>query len=156
MSRLTAQLAEGVEIVAEAAGILDEAEGEQACAVVDGAANVVDPQPAIAALDATQLDAARGEVQPGIDVGGIFLGGDDDVVAGLPRQALGDDADAFAGVLDEGHVERIGVEQPTGQAAHFVDALEPAALVDEAVGGEVVGPLVQGVLARSLSGATAA
>src|SRR5262249_23082296 len=109
---LAAQVTESIEVVAEPAGELDEAEAEDARACVHRRANVVDIEPAVAAADAPGLDAAAGQVQPGIDVGGVFLFRDDDVIAGLPRVALGDDADAFAGVLDEGDVERIGVDEP--------------------------------------------
>ena len=94
------------------------------------------------------LDAALAEVEPGILIGRVFLGGDNDVVARLPGIALGDDADAFAGVLDEGDVERVGIEQPAEKPAHFLDAIKPAAVVDGAVLGQVDGVFGQGVLGQ--------
>ena len=93
----------------------------------------------------------------GIEVGGIFLGGGDDVVAGLPGQALGDDADALAGVLDEGDVERVGVEEQGGEAAHLLDA---AAASGESwttpFSARSAAHSARAVWARPVSGATAA
>ena len=85
---LAAQGADGVEVVAEAAGIFDEAEADQARAAVDGRAQIVDSRAAVAAGHQAQLDAAAGQVHPRIEVGGVFLRGGDDVVAGLPGEAL--------------------------------------------------------------------
>ena len=74
---------------------------------------------------AADLDAAAGEVHPRVVVRRVLLGGDDDVVAGLPGEALGDDADAVRGVRDEGDVVRVGVDEPGGAAADLRDAVEP-------------------------------
>ena len=47
---------------------------------------------------------------------GYSSAGEHDVVAGLPREAFGDDADAVRGVRDEVHVvRRRGVDEPGGE-----------------------------------------
>lgn len=71
---------------------------------------------------------------PGVDVGGVFDGGGDDLVAELPVQAIGDDADAFAGIFDEGDFVAMGIEQSGGALAKFFDVLMP-------IGAEIGGGL---------------
>src|SRR5262249_7493419 len=70
-------------------------------------------------------------------------GGGDDIVAGLPRKAFSDDADALAGVLEEGDVERVGIEEPGGEAANLLDAAGPDVQADAAVAGHLLGPVEQ-------------
>ena len=55
---LAAQLADRDQVVAEAAGILDETEADQPRAAVDGGAQIIEEKPAVAAGHAAQLDAA--------------------------------------------------------------------------------------------------
>src|SRR5262249_21867361 len=82
---LPAQRADTVKVVAEAAGVFDEAETDQAGAAVHGGAQVLDPEPAVAAGDGSDLDPAAGQVHPRVQVGRVLLGGSYDVVAGPPR-----------------------------------------------------------------------
>ena len=85
------------------------------------------------------------EVHPRVLVRGVFLGGKDDVVAGPPREALGDDADAMRGVRDEVDVVRArGIDEPGGEAADVRDAVEPGLDRRDAVLGEVVGVFAAG------------
>ena len=144
--RSPAQLAQGVEIVAKTAGIFDETEADNARPSIDGRGNVVDRQAIAAARHGPELHAAFAEVEPGILIGRVFLGGDDHVIARLPGKPLGDDADAFAGILDEGDVQRLGMEQPAKEPTDLFDALEPTAIVDVAVLGQVGGVVGHGVL----------
>src|SRR5207245_10566628 len=58
----------------------------------------------------------------------------------LPRESLGNDADAFASVLDKGDIERIGAEQSRRQFPHVLHARHPTRFVDVAVGSEIVTP----------------
>src|SRR5207244_10207229 len=99
---LPAQLADGDHVVAKAAGKLDEAEANNPRARVERLPDVIDQDPVSTAGNQADFDAAIGQVHPRIDVGGVLLGGGDHVVAGGPGEALGDDADSLAGVLDEG------------------------------------------------------
>src|SRR5260370_32398038 len=102
---LAAEAADRVQVVAVAGRVLDEAEANQARAAVEGRAEVVEHQAAGATGDGADLDAAGREVQPRVAVRGVLVLRGHQVVAGPPRVALGDDADALARILDEGEVE---------------------------------------------------
>src|SRR5947199_60938 len=55
-------------------------------------------------VDHDQLHATRARnFHPWINIGGVFDGGGDDAIARLPVDAVGDDADAFGSVFDEGN-----------------------------------------------------
>ena len=97
--------------------------------------------------DHDQLDAAAADgFHPGIDVGGVFDGGGDDAVAALPVDAVGDDADSFAGVFDEGDFVAMGIEKSGGALAQLFDVLIP-------VGAEIRGGFgLAGVDAKRFGG----
>src|SRR5207302_2936432 len=95
---LPTQRSDVIQVIAKAAGELDPAEADHARAAVERRTNVVDPEPAVAARYGAHLDAAIGQVHPGINVGRVFFSGGNDVVASLPGIAFGHDADALAGI----------------------------------------------------------
>src|SRR5207237_6967303 len=135
------QCTDGVEIVAEAGSVLDKAQADEARPAVDACADIVHLDARSTAWDEARLDATIAQVHPRIDVGGILLGGDDDVVAGLPGKTFRDEAEALAGVLDKGDFRGVGIDQTREEPAHLLDAPEPVALVDDAVLRHVSGPL---------------
>src|SRR5262249_54400798 len=137
---LAAQTPDGVEIVAEAAGKLDKAQADQASPGIEPGAEVIDLDACAAAGDKAHLDTARAKIHPRINVGGIFLGGDHEIVAVAPGQSLGDEADALAGVFDKGDIERIDAQELPKLTANFLDLLEPTALVGHSIVGHVIGP----------------
>src|SRR5207249_10909651 len=92
------------EVVVKTAGELDRAQGDQPCPFVQGCANVIDMNAPVASCYRADLDAVAGEVHPRVNIGGVFLRRCDHLVTRLPREALGNDANALAGVLDEGDV----------------------------------------------------
>src|SRR5439155_23219524 len=85
---LAAKVAQRIEIIAKTAGELDEAEAQDARVRVHGGAEVVDQEPALAARHTPHLDAAIFQLQPRIDIGRVFLLGDDELDALLPRIAF--------------------------------------------------------------------
>ena len=133
-------VADGVQVVAKAAGVFDVAEADQrACGRRWRARRSSSRAGRRGSATGRTSTPRPAQVQPRIDVGGILLRRGDDVVAGLPGEALGDDADAFAGVLDEGDVERIGVEEPAGSCA-LPRPWSRRAIIYVAVFGQVGGP----------------
>ena len=89
-----AELGQRVQVVAEPGGELDVADRKHPGRAIDGGRQVVEPDPPVAARHLPQRDAPARQVHPGIEIGGVFVGGRDDVVAGPPGISLGDQADA--------------------------------------------------------------
>src|SRR5439155_4958145 len=78
-------------------------------------------------IDHDELHAAgAGQLHPWIDVGRVFDAGGDDAVPKLPVESVGDDADPLAGVLDEGDLVAMGVDDRPGQHAELFDVAVPA------------------------------
>ncbi len=65
------------------------------------------------------------QVHPGVDVGGVFDVCRDDAVAKLPVDALGDDADSLAGVLDKGDFVAMAADEGSGFLPELFDVLIP-------------------------------
>ena len=71
---------------------------------------------------------AAAEVHPRVLVRRVLFGREDDVVARLPREPLGDEADAVRGVRDEADVVGVGaLMSRAARAADLGDAVEPVA-----------------------------
>ena len=66
------------------------------------------------------------DFHPRVDVGRVFDGGRDDAVAPLPVDAVGDDADALAGVLDERDLVRCALIMRGRRTAELLDVGVPA------------------------------
>jgi hypothetical protein len=91
--------------------------------------------------------AARGDVHPGVHVGGIFNAGGDDHVAGGPVHGIGDEAEALGGAADEGDFGFVGMYKIGGGGADVLEGGPPAGIeigagfglmgiVDQRLGGE--------------------
>jgi len=138
---LVAELANGIEIDTVAAEIVDEADGEQACAGYgggDGFEGVVNGEPG-------ELDTAFFEEKPGIVVGGEFFLEGDDAVAGLPMEAEGDDGDAFGSVFDDGNFGGARVDEAGSGLAEAGLGIEPFVVMEGAELAGVVGKPAHGV-----------
>jgi len=130
-----AELADAGEVVALAAGEFDVREGHETRARLGGGGeNFFDGDvPGVFGaglfLDHDKFNPpAAGDFHPGVDVGGVFDIGGDDAVAVLPVDAIGDDADSFAGVFDEGDFVTAGIEHGGGGKAEFFDVGVPGGL----------------------------
>src|SRR6478672_3920074 len=88
-----AYAADRLEVIAEAAGELDEAQAHDPGARIDRGTKIVDGDAAAATGNRAHLDAAVGLIHPWVLVRRVLLGGNDDVVALLPWKTLGDETD---------------------------------------------------------------
>ncbi len=138
-----------VQVVAPTAGVGHPTDADDAGAAVAGGGQAVDQPAAVAAGHAADLDAAAGQVHPGILVRGEFVVRQDDVVARLPREALGHQVDAGGGVGDQGDFLGPGPDQAGRPAAELLDLLRPAGMEGVAVGRGVFGPAGDGLAGRA-------
>ena len=122
------------ERAAEAGAPLHVGDGDQAGAVADGGDDVLGGDASVGlGLHDVDFDALGAERGPGVAVGGVLGVGHDDVVAGLPGQAAGDDREAGSGVGDEADfVAAARTEQGCGVLAQGGDLVHP-------VGADVAG-----------------
>ena len=137
-----------VQVVAPTAGVGHPTDADDAGAAVAGRGQAVHQAAAVAAGHAADLDAAAGQVQPGILVRGEFVVRQDDVVARLPGEALGDQVDAGGRVADQGDFVGPGPDQGGRPAAELLDLLRPAGMEGVAVDRGVFGPAGDGLPGR--------
>ena len=62
-------------------------------------------------LELADDDAFAGEIEPGVDVGGVIAGVADDFVAGLPLDAVCEEAEAEGGGAEEGDLIGLGADE---------------------------------------------
>ncbi len=117
-----AHLRERIEIVAEPGGELDVTDRQDPGRVIEDRLQILEPDPAIAAGHLPDRDPPAGQVHPGQEVRGIFVGGRHDVIAVAPGIALGNQADPLGRAVDESDFVAIGVDQAGDLVA---DRLKP-------------------------------
>ncbi len=138
---LMAELANGFEIDAKAAEVVDEADGEEACARNGGGdcfEGIVDGEPG-------DLDAELFETKPGIVIGRKFFFEGNDSIAGFPGKALGDDGNAFGGVFDDGDFFGRGVDEARRGVAEAGVGIHPLVVMERAELAGIVGEPANGV-----------
>jgi len=110
-----------VEVVAEAAVAFDRGDGNDARAVGHLHADLLERHAAARGARKPHLHPARFQVHPRVHVGGKLDVRDHHVVAFPPVDAVGDDRDAFGGVLDERDFVRVCVDKCRRLTTHTVD-----------------------------------
>jgi len=130
-----AGVAEGGQVGSKAAGELDGGDGDESGVGVDRVDELLEGYASVVFGHRFELHAAWCEIHPGVDVGRELGGRGDDVVALMPRQAVGDEAKALAGVFAERNLLGRRVEQLSGEFADVVSAVIPLAVDRTAVLG---------------------
>ncbi len=91
------------------------------------------------------MDAELFETKPRIVVGRELFFKGDNPIAGFPGKALGDDGNAFGGVLDDGDFFRRGVDEAGGGVAEAGVGIHPLVVMERAELAGIVGKPANGV-----------
>ena len=123
---LLTEFAQGRQIRAKTAGELHGRDGDHTRAAVDHLENPLERNAPVVLEDHSYINTTDTKRLPRIDVGRKLDVGNHHVVACLPGQTVGNEADALGRVLGERNLVRVGVEQLRNQPPHALDFVKIA------------------------------
>ncbi len=142
---------DGCQVVPPAGHVADPADGDDPRPLVAGPFDRRRVDPFDVGRNLPRLDAASREIQPRVQVRREFARQRDDVVAGLPGKAFGDEVDPFRCVVNDGDFVGRRTDQLRTKLPRRLDGGPPARPVGDAVGHVVAGKFDQHVRRRPRS-----